>query len=181
MYFSSRFAAERSEAARIKYYEKMQTKDILALESANEGDIVLFREGLFWRAYQLSAYLFTAHIRPLKITSRYVKVAGAKLVYAGFPDKILGEILQFAEGKGWKVERQEKQIRIISGLSADRDAYQRWFEAQIPSGEEPAAAAFPLGSDKILEKIRSYPIMEKTPLETQRFVLELQREINGHL
>ncbi|MCB9291523.1 MAG: hypothetical protein H6559_00085 [Lewinellaceae bacterium] len=67
----------------------MQTKDILALEGANEGDILLLREGLFWRAYQLSAFLFFTHIRPLKITARYVKVAGAKLVYVGFPDKVL--------------------------------------------------------------------------------------------
>ncbi|MCB9291517.1 MAG: hypothetical protein H6559_00055 [Lewinellaceae bacterium] len=159
----------------------MQTKDILALEGTNEGDILLLREGLFWRAYQLSAFLFSTHIRPLKVTSRHVKVVKANLAYVGFPDKILEGIVQAAGEKGWNIERQEKQIRIIVGLPVDRAAYQQWFEAQAPSEEE-SAATFPyLGQDKILEKIRSYPIMEKTPLETQRFVLELQKEINGHL
>lgn len=181
MYFVSRFAAERSEAARIKYYEKMQTRDILALESANEGDILLFREGLFWRAYQLSAYLFITHIRPLKATSRYVKVAGAKLVYAGFPDKILAAILKLIGEKGWTIKQEEKQARIITGLPLDVAAYQQWFEARVMPVEEPPASPSLLAPDKLIEKIRSYPIMEKTPLETQRFVLELQKEINGHL
>jgi hypothetical protein len=43
----------------------MQTKDILALESVSEGCIVLHKEGIFWRAYQNSAFLFYTHIRAL--------------------------------------------------------------------------------------------------------------------
>lgn len=79
------------------------------------------------------------------------------------------------------MERQEKQARIITGLPVDRAAYQQWFEALAPSAEETPAPSSVLEPEKLIEKIRSYPIMEKTPLETQRFVLELQREINGYL
>ena len=54
----------------------MQTKDILALEKAGEGRIVLHKGGIFWRAHQYSAFLFSKHIRPPKVNTRFVKVVG---------------------------------------------------------------------------------------------------------
>jgi len=59
----------------------MQTKDMLALESAGEGRIVLHKEGIFWRAYQYSAFLFSKHIRRLKVNTKFVKVVDAQIAY----------------------------------------------------------------------------------------------------
>ena len=37
------------------------------------------------------------------------------------------------------------------------------------------------GNDAVIDKIRKYPIMNKTPFETQAFVLTLQNELNGYV
>jgi hypothetical protein len=36
----------------------VQIKEIIALESNNTSNTILFREGIFWRAYKRSAYYF---------------------------------------------------------------------------------------------------------------------------
>jgi hypothetical protein len=43
----------------------MTIKEILASEGENFDSIVLYREGLFWRAaYERSAFNFVKHIKP---------------------------------------------------------------------------------------------------------------------
>ncbi len=69
---------------------------MLALESAGEGRIVLHKEGIFWRAYQYSAFLFSKHIRLLRVNTRFVKVVDTEIAYLGFPEKVLEEVLQLA-------------------------------------------------------------------------------------
>jgi len=46
----------------------MQIKAIIAQESNNVGSIILFREGIFWRAYERSAYYFVKYIIPYEVT-----------------------------------------------------------------------------------------------------------------
>ena len=67
----------------------MRIKEILVLESTNRDRIVLLKEGVFWRAYQTSAYLFVHCIRELKVTHKYVKAAKADAFFIGFPPKML--------------------------------------------------------------------------------------------
>ena len=40
----------------------MTVKEIIAIESANTSSIILFKEGIFWRIYEKSAYFFTKKI-----------------------------------------------------------------------------------------------------------------------
>lgn len=41
----------------------MKIKDILQIEQENTDNISLLKEGIFWRAYEKSAYLFTLYIK----------------------------------------------------------------------------------------------------------------------
>lgn len=59
----------------------MQVKDILALEIAKRGSIILLKEGLFWRAYNTSAFLFVHHFRPIKLIKKYVKTVGQEKTF----------------------------------------------------------------------------------------------------
>ena len=78
----------------------MHTKDILALERAGEEDIILHRKGIFWRAYQDSAFLFYTHLRPLKVTVKFVKVGDTEVAYLGFPKKGIGRNIATGIRKG---------------------------------------------------------------------------------
>jgi len=70
----------------------MQIKDIVSLEKDNHANIYLLREGLFWRAYEKSAYLFTSHIKPYQLNKKYYKNVDCELVYCGFPRTALDEL-----------------------------------------------------------------------------------------
>ena len=64
----------------------MTSKEIIALESGNTCCIRLYREGLFWRAYERSAYALCTRVHPFKAMKRQLKVLGGEtLVVAGFP------------------------------------------------------------------------------------------------
>lgn len=155
----------------------MRIKDILVQESTNRERIVLFKEGVFWRAYQVSAYLFVHHIRELKVTHKYVKSAKADAFFIGFPTKILEDVLDKAREKNWKIEREEGKIQITTDQQVPEEKFEEWAKAFRRISEAKSEAHS--GHHDIIERIKRFPIMEKTPLETQQFVLELKRLING--
>ena len=63
----------------------MSISEILKKEATNIGDIILFKDGIFWRAYERSAYLFTTHVKPYQLTKRYFKNVGCEVVFR-FPN-----------------------------------------------------------------------------------------------
>lgn len=166
----------------------MQMKEILELERSSEGDIILHKEGIFWRAYQISAYLFATHIRELKVISKFIKVVKEEVAYLGFPHSILEEILREAAAGKWKVEQEERLIRIKTGVTVQKETWEAWLllhkgstEAVAQVHPDPDKPSSVHQLKKVIRKLRSYPILEKSPLETQQFVLELQKEINGFI
>ena len=70
----------------------MIISEILKIENANTGCINLFKEGIFWRIHQQSAYLFIKHVKNLKALKKFYKNVNREVVYAGFPDAILPQI-----------------------------------------------------------------------------------------
>lgn len=42
----------------------MTIKEIIQIENGNGNTIILLREGIFWRAYEKSAYAFSMQIHP---------------------------------------------------------------------------------------------------------------------
>ena len=158
----------------------MQTKEILVQESANRRRIVLIKEGIFWRAYQRSAYLFWHNIRELKVTHKYVKAVKSDVFYVGFPAKVLEQVLGKAKVKGWKIEREEREVQVITDQEVTKEQFEEWARPfAVPKAPMEPKEMEKSGQAQIIEQIRCFPIMEKTPLETQQFVLELKRMING--
>lgn len=148
----------------------MTISEILKIEDANTGSINLFKEGIFWRVYQKSAYLFTKYIKELKVLKKFYKNVNREVVYAGFPDTILPKIQELAQSKGLKFEKSNDKHCNISGFEIDND-FEEWFQSLTLFQNTNKY-------DKIINKIRNYPVIGKTPLETQQFLIELQNEFN---
>lgn len=49
--------------------EKLQEVSLYA----KDEKILLFSEGMFWKAYQEAAYLFVKNIRPYQVNCNYIK------------------------------------------------------------------------------------------------------------
>lgn len=48
----------------------MASKDFIEAEAGNNGSIILYREGLFWKAYEKSAYAICTQSRIVKACDR---------------------------------------------------------------------------------------------------------------
>ena len=101
----------------------MKIQDILELEQENTNSIILHKEGLFWRAYEMSAYLFTHYIKKYKITKKFYKNVQQEVVYLGFPQNALQSLLQFSKEKD--INKEETQI-IIGKYEFTNDDFLKW-------------------------------------------------------
>ena len=92
----------------------MKIKEILDLEKENHHQIILLKEGIFWRAYNISAFLFTKYVEAFKISKKYVKNVAAEIIHLGFPDTIFEKIQEKAATHFEIIEQKEK--KVVFGL-----------------------------------------------------------------
>ncbi|MCL2417564.1 MAG: four helix bundle protein [Bacteroidales bacterium] len=94
----------------------MTKQEILTSEQAQHGIIALRKDGLFWRAYEQSAYLLKNHFwSDLKVNGGHVKAVKQDMYYVGFPEKSLQERIldKLPEVEGSSIiEQTEKKIII---------------------------------------------------------------------
>ena len=72
----------------------MKIEKILQYESQNNDTIILFKEGIFFRAYERSAMRFTEYVAPFKVFKKYYKIVNAEICYLGFPMKSVQMLFQ---------------------------------------------------------------------------------------
>lgn len=75
-------------------------QEILRIESENSDKIHFYREGVFYKAYEQSAYLFVTHVKPFMVKKQFVKSVNREVVSIGFPTNSihnpLAELIQYA-------------------------------------------------------------------------------------
>lgn len=156
----------------------MTTKEILAIEKDNQTNINLIKEGIFWRAYNLSAYLVTLYIRSFKINKRYIKKVEQEIVFIGFPNTILKTIVENSSAS-FTVQKESPKLIVLklnaSNKKVDIGIYSEWFSS-ISSSPILKKEDF---YKEILKQIRTFPLLERTPIESQVFLSHLQQKING--
>jgi hypothetical protein len=60
-------------------------QEIIKNESSDSKLIHLYREGIFLKGYEQSAYLFITHVKPYQVKTKYFKNAGQWVSSTGFP------------------------------------------------------------------------------------------------
>jgi hypothetical protein len=160
------------------------TAEILAKEALSEPRIYLYREGIFWKAYQRSAYRVLQRRPDFKLKKKYIKAVSCEVVSLGFPIDTLYRIFDKQE-----IEEIDEKVVAISGNDTGMQAYQEWFAAVPLSDQVGIAAPLPSvpalsGSPEIvLRKIREFPIEQSTPLECMMFLARMRKELTeyGHI
>lgn len=106
----------------------MTSRDFVQAEAGNTGRIILYREGLFWKAYERSAFAVCSQIRPFKPTKRSLKtLGGGELVSIGFPTRTEDTVLAGLERLSAEPERLE--LRAASPI--DVAQFEAW-KASVP-------------------------------------------------
>ncbi len=168
----------------------MKLANVISEEAKNTGSIIMYREGLFWRVYEKSAFMFTLHLRQYSATKKFFKTVNSEIVFIGFPNQTLNQIIGKAQGKA--VEQSESRI-CIGGFEFNKEAYLLWKNGidlteksmgkKIDRTTEDAnrVEKFDREQSTVIERIRHFPVIRKTPLECQEFIVEIQNQLNGSL
>ena len=67
----------------------MTKLEICAIEESNPGQVFLYPEGSFYKAYQKSAWLLCTRVHSFKVSARALKGLEGPLLSVGFPQSSL--------------------------------------------------------------------------------------------
>lgn len=186
----------------------MTSRDFIQAEAENTDRIVLYREGLFWKAYERSAFAVCTQIRPFKPTKRSLKtLGGGELVSIGFPTRTEDRVLAGLERLSAGPERLE--VRTASPI--DIAQFEAW-KASVPlapsypvraaaCAPSPAYAGTPARQEcnpvttgvsaagradfpsevacRVAESIMGFDLASKTPVECMLFISGLKELLAG--
>ena len=62
------FSVDNDESRVQNAENAMTSQDFIRAEAENTDRIILYKEGLFWKAYERSAYILCTQVRPFKPT-----------------------------------------------------------------------------------------------------------------
>lgn len=140
-------------------------------EQQKNNLILLYREGLFWRAYEKSAYLLHQQfgLKPLK---KYFKAVKQDVVYVGFPATSWQKFFSQEQ------PTMDKQCELPVHSNIDEFDFAQW-KTQMPYAEktikEPILVeAFNL-QQEVIDKIKNFPLERSTPMEAMLLMAELKR------
>lgn len=166
----------------------MTLKEITTREKENNSCIFLYKEGIFWKAYEKSAYAFCVSYQNYKPTRKLIKSIGEEVVSIGFPVAVLTNRVPI------------DRIKIVSETACciehttqiNSKMYQIWKDAaelKVPltnktikklnavlDCKESAQSAHQ-STETLVEQIKTFPLEDRTPLECLRFVAELKGQV----
>lgn len=155
---------------------------ILQDEQQNVGDrIRLYAEGIFYKAYERSAWVACRVLHPFMVKKRAVRKVGQEVVSIGFPKTSLEK---------WAGTRRVEHIGddcVVIYMNDDEalpfsvDEYEAWkagidlVRKEATETDEPKDVATGGAETEVCQAILRFPIESKSPLECMLFVAELKR------
>lgn len=156
----------------------MVISDVLKLEQENM-QIILHKEGLFIRVYERSAYLFVKHIKAYNLTKKFYKNVKQDVVYLGFPHNSISKIEDICKEQNLNIAEENNQIKITGLKSFTEQDFINWKNNIALWQSSETLPKLLLEDNEIIEKLRNFSVISKTPIDCQQFIVELQTEING--
>jgi hypothetical protein len=152
------------------------------LKREKGNPVFLYKEGVFWVAYEQSAYYFWKQ-KGYKATKKLVKLIKDEVVSIGFPPNALSAFMETAHDLE-SYEMHDNSYVLHLKEPVDAAAFQEW-RSQLPLQESPAVTKVPkpeipapsTSAELILAKLRDFPLADKTPVECMIFLSELKRWI----
>ena len=127
----------------------MTSQDFIRAEADNTDRIILYKEGLFWKAYERSAYILCMQVRPFKPTKKSLKsLDGGCIVSVGFPwkheEKHIGTLK--------RLENSDDRLTLAAASPIDTADFEAWkalLPLHVPAVRQTAdgAVTTPAGAD----------------------------------
>lgn len=180
----------RSVYESVKKNKTMQKDKILEQESANSNsnEIHLYQEGMFWKAYEYSAYRFTFGICAFMVKKKFIRTLSRDMVSIGFPMDSLKKHSALFD----LVSEGDKQCTIIPKSCTPPMPFEEWrasiplieSKTATPSKNVVVASSVPQyqcksEAEKIVDEIRRYNLANATPMECMMWLSQLKTRINN--
>ena len=153
----------------------MNKLDILQREDPNTLHINLYKEGMFWKAYELSAYRFVFGIKQCKAIAHLFKDIDHNVVHIGVPEKTLNT----NKDKFNVISKGEKMCTIEPIEFYPNVSYEDWkktIEDVMP--KEPIIKDT---IERVINTIRNYDLTDKSPIECMVFLSTIKKRLNDKL
>lgn len=168
--------------------------EVFAREDENSNCIYLYPEGVFYKAYLRSAFLFIRDFGNFKPIKKQLRSVERELVSIGFPKSTIDKYFPEDALTAYNDGALSAQCAPI-----DLEAYQTWFDS-LPRFErpEPAASIVKTGGrnqhkatapnasesssaalhERVIRKLRDFQLDTCTPIQCVLFVASLQKELD---
>lgn len=155
-------------------------KDKLIKENSSQRVIRFYREGVFLVAYEQSAYLFHRFVRQYKVIRKTVKEMAADVVSIAFPRTI---VISLFEGRICEEDNGTFVVALLDDELYTDVEYAEWRERvplTVPTSrvEKPQSSKGVDDNVDIIERIREFPLDNRTPIECMVFLSELKRSLH---
>ena len=161
----------------------MNLKEKIDAEQQDKPLVLLYMEGMFWKAYEQSAMRFTKEIKAYKLQKRFFKNVNSEVVSLGFPDGSLQGVL-----KGREFTRiNEKQISFFLSTAFTADEFADWkaalpLETEASASVSSVATTFAVQPDtrfsdaerRVLAQLAAFRVETASPLQCMMLVSDLQ-------
>ncbi len=152
----------------------MTTAQILELESTKaDCDVLLFEEGVFFKAYDRSAWLFYHCVKPYSLKKRFVKAVGQEIVYLGFPISAFEDLPRY---------NGLDKVRVLNVKQVcDVPDYAVWKDSVLLDiSETPKKQVNKDSFSRLFKRIMNFPVESKTPVECMVFLSEIKKELQSY-
>ena len=162
----------------------MTIENILEAEAQVTDRVTLYYEGMFWKAYERSAFLVCSQIRAFKPTKKFVKkMGGREVVSIGFPDTSLETLMQ-----GRQKASESHISRTYSGFRPlNEQEFLLWknksgsLPCPLPKEEaevepEPEQPHNPI--PEVVQQLKDFDLLNHTPYDCLILVKELKKMLS---
>jgi len=150
----------------------MTFKEIIERESCNEDSIWLYREGMFVKAYERSAFFAHTLIHEFKLSRRYIKTVNMDVISLGFPEQTIPKWLN-----GYVYEYvQDGLIRCRMRKKFDEVGFHNWKEAvSVNVGDRFTPHT------SVIEKAPVYKVAYDLLTQVMEFSVNLSKNVSNPL
>ncbi len=147
----------------------MTILDKVTLQQQDTTKIFVFKEGLFYKAYNEGAFLLKD--RDYKVAVKHIKSIENEVLSIGFPISVLEKLKENRQS-----EEYDNYCSLQSNIVFSLLLYEEWYQNQITNIKRVDRKY--LEEYTLKDTIKNYPLANKTPIEVFIWVAELQKFIS---
>ena len=147
----------------------MTILDKVTLQQQDTTKIFLFKEGVFYKAYNEGAFLLQD--RNYKVAVKKIKSVENEVLSIGFPISVLEKLKENRQS-----EEYDNYCSLQSNIVFSLLLYEEWYQNQITNIKRVDRKY--LEEYTLKDTIKNYPLANKTPIVVFIWVADLQKFIS---